>query len=88
MKIKYQCKSCDREYLDYEDAKDCAVACADLTDDLVETIHICDYCKETSHDILKIERCEKVHEEEQDEFYHQQKLNEARDHPEQSQLNL
>ncbi len=84
MKTKYQCNYCNREYEDYDDAKDCAVDCSD--EDLVKTIHICDYCKQTSHDVLKIERCEKVHEEERDDLFQQVKLDEAREHPTQSKL--
>ena len=84
MKTKYQCNYCDREYEDYEEAKECAVDCAG--EDLVKTIHICDYCKQTSHDVLKIERCEKIHEEDQDELYHKIKFDEAREHASQSRL--
>ncbi len=84
MKTKYQCKYCDKEYSDYDEAKECAVDCAD--EDLVKTIYLCDYCKKESWDPLEIERCEKVHEEDQDDFYTQEKLNEARAHPSQAKL--
>lgn len=84
MKTRYQCNYCNREYEDFEEARECAVDCSH--DDLVVTIHICDYCKKTSGKESKISDCEKLHELDQDEFYHKVKFDEATEHPSQSKL--
>lgn len=84
----WKCEYCDKEYLKYEDALECAEECADIQypkED--EKILIgCDFCKQEYEDEDEAEGCEEHYAETQDKYFSQAKLKEASEHPEQNKL--
>lgn len=87
-KTIYRCPYCLKEYDNFEDCQICVYNCAEF-DSVIEekiTFYVCGYCNKEFKEEEECLNCEKQHEEDNDEFYSQRKLNEAREHPEQKKL--
>ena len=93
----YTCPYCNKFYINYDEADDCAIACINRESpiDSDKTIFRCEMCHEEYDNNGRAEHCEAMHKRDNDRFLEQyndrkakERLLDAGNHPNQKKLSL